>query len=173
MSGALLKATEREVAELAPAKHTPSGATPTLASGNAIEFRYASIAEAFPEVDPGVRPFGQLVLVQIRQPKRKTRGGIILTADDRTTEHYATQVAKVVAIGDGCFRDRKTGETWFEGAWCRVGDFVRVPKYQGDRIPVPYTNDAGEKDEVVFVLFKDLALLGEYTGDPCAVKAFN
>lgn len=146
-------------------------------------FKYDSIEEAFPPVDPGLEPMGSLVLVQVRQPKRKTRGGIILTAEDRATEFYNTQVAKVIAIGACAFRNRQDMTLWPEGAWCKVGDFVRIPKYQGDRFTVPYetvdkdivggiTRTVDTVDETCFILFKDLAMLGRYTGDPLTVKCF-
>ena len=38
-----------------------------------------TMKEAFPDVDPGIQPFGSRVLVQIRTAKTKTSGGIILT----------------------------------------------------------------------------------------------
>lgn len=148
-----------------------------------VTFSYESLEEAFPKVDPGVAPFGSLVLVQIRQPKRQTRGGIILTAEDRATEFYNTQIAMVRAIGPVAFHNRNDMTPWPEKAWCQVGDFVRVPKYQGDRFSVPFSGTARVpwngifrtedfSDEAVFVLFKDLSLLGKYTADPLAVKAY-
>lgn len=148
-----------------------------------VSFEYAGLEEAFPSVDPGIRPFGSLVLVQIRQPKRQTKGGIILTAEDRSTEFYNTQVAMVRAVGPIAFHNRTTMEPWPEQAWAKVGDFVRIPKYQGDRFAVPYSGTVRVKwngierdeefaDEAIFVLFKDLALLGEYTGNVLAVKAY-
>jgi co-chaperonin GroES (HSP10) len=164
-------------------KPAPRSSAALSLSGNTIEFRYVSMEEAFPTLDCGVRPFGSLVLVQIRQPRMRTKGGILLTTEDRTTEHYNTQIAKVIAVGPIAFMDRKTREPWPEGAWAKPGDFIRVPKYQGDRIPFPYERpdfeivdgvrvEAIAKDEAVFVLFKDLALLGAYTSDPLTVRAF-
>jgi co-chaperonin GroES (HSP10) len=140
---------------------------------NKIEYLYDSIDEAFPAADPGVEPFGSRVLVQIRTPKTKTRGGIIVIAEARETEHYNTQVAKVIKVGPLAFKNRNTLEYWPEGHWCNEGDFVRVPKYGGDR----WTVKTGQKtdgvdDEAVMVIFNDLDLVGKYTGDPLAVKAF-
>ena len=37
-----------------------------------------AMAEAFPAVNAGIQPFGSRVLVQIRTPKRKSSGGIII-----------------------------------------------------------------------------------------------
>ena len=68
-------------------------------NGNSVEFSYDGLDEAFPPCDAGVKPFGSRVLCQIRTPKTKTKGGIILTGDVRETEHYNTQVAKVIDVG--------------------------------------------------------------------------
>jgi co-chaperonin GroES (HSP10) len=135
---------------------------------NKISFAYDSVDEAFPACDPGVEPFGSRVLVQIRTPKKKTAGGIILTDSDRETEIYNTQVAKVIGMGSLAFKNRNTMETWPEGSWCSVGDFVRVPRYGGDRWSVK--TDTGE--DAIVVIFNDLDLVGKVTGDPLAIKAF-
>jgi co-chaperonin GroES (HSP10) len=136
---------------------------------NKVEFGYAHVDEAFPPCDPGVHPFGSRVLVQIRTPKSKTKGGIILTSETRETDAWNTQIAKVVAVGELAFKNRTTMENWPEGSWCTTGDFVRVPKYGGDRWTVKTTD--GE-DEALLVIFNDLDLIGKVTGDPLAIKAF-
>lgn len=126
------------------------------------------LVEAFPGVDPGVQPFGSRVLVQIRTPKRKSAGGIILGTDTRETEKWNTQVAKVISVGPLAFKNRNTQETWPEGEWCQPGEFVRVPKYGGDRWTVPIRQD----EEAMFVIFNDLDIIGRVTGDPLAIRAF-
>ncbi|QDH50451.1 co-chaperonin GroES protein [Caulobacter phage KcrB] len=137
---------------------------------NKIDYDYAGgLEEAFPACDPGVQPFGSRVVVQIRTPKKKTKGGIILTDEVRETDLYNMQVAKVIAVGSLAFRNRNTGELWPEGSWCEIGDFVRVPRYGGDRWTVKVN---GGEDEAVIVIFNDLDLIGKVTGDPLAVKAF-
>lgn len=136
---------------------------------NKVEFGYADIDEAFPLCDPGVHPFGSRVLVQIRTPKNKTKGGIILTSETRETDAWNTQVAKVLAVGELAFKNRTTMEHWPEGSWCEPGDFVRVPKYGGDRWTV---KTADGEDEALLVIFNDLDLVGKVTGDPLAIKAF-
>jgi co-chaperonin GroES (HSP10) len=135
---------------------------------NKVQFAYGSIDEAFPAVDPGVKPFGSRVLCQIRLAKKKTKGGIILTGDTKDTETWNTQVAKVVAVGDLAFKNRNTQEPWPEGSWATPGDFVRVPKYGGDKWTVKIDDD----QEVIFVILNDLDLIGVVTGDPLAMKAF-
>ena len=135
---------------------------------NKVQFEYSGIDEAFPAVDPGVKPFGSRVLCQIRLAKKKTKGGIILTGDTKDTETWNTQVAKVLAVGDLAFKNRNTQEPWPEGSWATPGDFVRVPKYGGDKWTVKIDDD----QEVIFVILNDLDLIGVVTGDPLAMKAF-
>lgn len=127
-----------------------------------------ALAEAFPAVDAGVQPFGSRVLVQIRTPRKVTRGGIILSSETQDTEKWNTQVAKVVGVGPLAFKNRNTQESWPEGDWCKPGDFVRVPKYGGDRWEVAINKN----DSAMFVIFNDLDIIGQVTGDPLAVKAF-
>jgi len=125
--------------------------------------------EAFPDVSPGVEPYGSRVLVQIRSSKKKSRGGIILMDETKDTEQWNTQAAKVIALGPLAFKNRNTLQPWAEGAWCEPGEFVRVPKYGGDRWQVPVGPDG---EYALFVIFNDLDIIGRVTGDPTAMKAF-
>jgi co-chaperonin GroES (HSP10) len=134
---------------------------------NRISFNYEGLDEAFPPCGPGIRPYGSRVIVQIRTAKKKTKGGILIIDDVRDSEQYNTQVGKVVAIGPLAYHNRNTMEPWPEGAWAKIGDFVRVPKYGGDRWE--RTTDTGES--ALFVTFNDLDLVGE-VDDPLTLKAF-
>ena len=134
-----------------------------------ISLAYESIEQAFPDVDPGLRPFGSKVLVQIRTPMKRTRGGIEIPEDVRDTELWNTQVSKVITLGPVAFRDRDSLKEWPEGQWVQPGAFVRCPKYGGDRWEVPVSNC---QDAALFVLFNDLELGGEITGDPLDMVAF-
>ena len=124
--------------------------------------------EVFPKVDPQFKPFGSRVLIQLRRTVNKTRGGIILTETDQQTEAWNMQVGKVIAIGPLGFKNRATNESWPEGVWCSEGDFVRVPRWGGDRLTIPQPDGS----PVVVVILNDHDLLGAYTGDPREVKAF-
>lgn len=93
----------------------------------------AEVARLFPNVDPGVRPFGQRVLVQLRLSKQRSPGGIELVAETRDTQQWNEAVAQVLALGPLAFKKRDTLEPWGEGEWAEVGDFVRVPRFGGDR----------------------------------------
>jgi co-chaperonin GroES (HSP10) len=136
-------------------------------AANKISFGYDSLDEAFPAVEPGVQPFGSRVLVQIRKPKNRTKGGLILTSETKDTELWNTQVAKVIAVGPLAFHNRDKMTPWPEGAWCEPGDYVRCPKYGGDK----WTVKVDEDTEILFVTFDDLNLIGKVS-DPLAMKAF-
>ena len=129
-----------------------------------------AMAEAFPAVDAGIQPFGSRVLIQIRTPKKKTSGGIILDLGTQDTEKWNTQVGKVIALGPLAFKNRNDMSTWPEGEWCKVGEHVRVAKYGGDRweVKVPDKRDGS----AMFVIFNDLDIIGQVTGDPLAIRAF-
>ena len=51
-------------------------------------FTDADIAWAFPSVEPGAKPLGGRILVQLRRTKKKTTGsGIILVEETKETEN--------------------------------------------------------------------------------------
>jgi len=135
---------------------------------------YDSLEEAFPPVDCGHIPLGTRVIVQLRTPKSKTAGGVILTSESRDTEQWNTQVAKVILVGPVAFHNRSSGQPWPEGAWAKPGDFVRVPKFGGDKWQLPYTprnRKRTEDDTALFALFNDLEILCKVS-DPLKIKAF-
>lgn len=127
-----------------------------------------ALNEAFPPVDPGVKPLGSRVLVQIRTPETKTKGGIILSHNDQDTQMWNTSVAKVISHGPLAYHNRNDGSPWPEGFWCVAGDYVRVPKYGGDRWVSE--NDKGQK--AYFVVLNDLDIIAKVEQDPLAIKAF-
>lgn len=127
------------------------------------------LSDAFPDIDPGIVPLGSRVLVQIRTPKQRV-GSILLTRETTETEKWNTQIAKVVGLGPVAFSDRKTLQKWPEGSWCATGDYVRVPKYGGDRWEIVY--GPNDEDKALFALFDDLNILGRVTVDPRAIRAF-
>lgn len=139
------------------------------------EFDYESIDQAFPTVDCGLTPFGSRLIVQKRSPREVTKGGIYVPQDSQDTEFWNTQVAKVIALGPVAFKNRDTLEPWPEGAWCREGTFVRVPKYGGDRwfVTLPGAKSARVGvEKACFALFNDLDMIGQITCDPLEVIAY-
>lgn len=132
-----------------------------------------TLEEAFPVVDPLMAPFGARVLVQLRAVKEKvTSSGIYIPEEVKETEKWNTMIGKVIAIGDLAFKKRDTMESWPEGAWAKVGDFVRVPKWGGDRWEIDFKDDRGVSGKALFTFFNDHELIGRVTGDPRDIKAF-
>ena len=142
--------------------------TDSTVAGNA-----ADLAEAFPLVDPGAKPLGARVLVQLRRTKKTvTSMGIVLVSETKETEKWQNMVAKVIEIGPLAFKKRDTMEPWPEGSWCEVGDYLRVPKWGGDRWEVPVPGEASEEDPALFMVLNDHEIIAKLTGDPLAMKAF-
>ncbi len=132
----------------------------------------AALREAFPEVDPGASPVGGRILVQWRQTiKKTTASGIVLVEETKETEKWNNQVAKVIAVGPLAFKKRDTLEPWPEGNWVEVGDYVRVPKWGGDRWEVPF-GDPTVGETALFSVFNDHEVIAKVTGDPLKVRAF-
>lgn len=118
----------------------------------------AKLEEAFPDVEPGVKPLGARVLVQLRTVRAKTVSGIVLVDDTRDFNKANTQLGKVIATGPIAFCNRETGKTWNEGVWAEPGEFVRIPKYGGDRFQrkIP-----GAEETAVFCIFSDHELIAQ------------
>ena len=134
-------------------------------AGNAAE-----IAWAFPSVDPGAKPLGARVLVQLRRTKQKaTSAGIILVEETKETEKWNNMVAKVIEIGPLAFKKRDTMEPWPEGSWCEVGDYIRVPKWGGDRWEVMVGAD---EEKALFMILNDHEIIAKVTGNPLEMRAF-
>jgi co-chaperonin GroES (HSP10) len=131
-----------------------------------------TLEEAFPLVDPLMAPYGARVLVQLRAVKEKvTAAGIFIPEEVKETEKWNTMIGKVIAIGPLAFKKRESMEPWPEGSWASVGDFVRVPKWGGDRWEIDFEQN-GAKGKALFTFFNDHELIGKVTGDPRDIKAF-
>lgn len=133
----------------------------------------ADLRDAFPAVDPGAIPLGARVLVQLRRTKKTvTSAGIILVSETKETEKWQNMVAKVIALGPLAFKKRDTMESWVEGTWCEVGDYIRVPKWGGDRWEVPVPDAPTDDDPALFMVLNDHEVIAKLTGNPLAMKAF-
>lgn len=143
--------------------------TPSQNFGPSVALFDQTLEEAFPKVDPRQRPVGSKVLVQIRAAKDVTRGGIIIPESAREAIAANTQVAKVVGLGPNCFKTPR-GEPWPEGPWFAIGDYVRCPKFGGDRFEVPVPKSKGG-EVVMFVAFDHLAF-SCIVDDPLEVIAY-
>ena len=128
---------------------------------------------AFPEVPPGMQPFGGRVIVQLRRIKKKaTSAGIILVEETKETEKWQNMIGKIVAMGPLAFKNRDTMQEWPEGTWAKVGDYVRVPKWGGDRWEIKVPGDDDIEDPVLFMTLNDHELIAKVTGDPLSFKAY-
>ena len=129
----------------------------------------AELAWAFPSVDPGATPLGGRILVQLRRTKKKTQSGLILVSETKEAEKWQNMIAKVIAIGPLAYRHRDSMNPWPEGSWCVAGDFIRVPKWGGDRWEVTVEKD---EEPVLFAIFNDHEVIAKVTTDPLSMKAF-
>lgn len=141
--------------------------------GNVVSLnKQQTLDEAFPDVFPGAVPLGERVLVQLRSAKRVSKGGILLPEEAREYERSMTTIGKVIAVGSLAYRDREDPKKfWPEGSWCVVGDYVRVPKWGGDRWEFPVSE---EPDSPVarFVIYKDREIIAKIVGDPLNFKDY-
>ena len=96
----------------------------------------------------------------------------MLVSETKETEKWQNMVAKVLEIGPLAFKKRDTMEPWAEGSWCEVGDYIRVPKWGGDRWEVPVPGESPEEDPALFMVLNDHEIIAKLTGDPLAMKAF-
>ncbi len=130
---------------------------------------FKTLSEAFPEIDPGVKPLGARILIQLKSVKKASSGGILLIEETRETERVQSMIGKVISMGPLCFKNRETATEWPEGTWCEVGDYVRVPRWSGDRFTVP-TEDG---DEINFSVLNDFELWATVNPDKVlSMKAF-
>ena len=128
------------------------------------------LAWAFPEVSPGQRPFGGRVIFQLRRIKKKS-GMIIIVDETKENEKWNNMIGKVVAIGPLAFKNRDTMQPWAEGSWAEIGDYVRVPRWVGDRWERKVPTEDGE-DPVLFMTINDHELISAVTDDPLSFKAY-
>ena len=132
----------------------------------------AELSWAFPSVAPGATPLGGRILVQLRRTKKKTSGsGIILVEETKETEKWQNMVAKVIHVGPLAFKHRDTMQAWPEGSWCEPGDFIRVPKWGGDRWEVEVPGQPDE-DPALFAVFNDHEVIAKVLGNPLNMKAY-
>ena len=129
------------------------------------------LAWAFPDVKPGQRPYGGRITVQLRRVKKKA-GRIIIVDETKEAEKWNNMIGKVVAVGPLAFKNRDTMQPWPEGAWAKVGDYVRVPRWGGDRWERNAPDTADGEDPVLFMTINDHELISEVTDNPLSFKAY-
>lgn len=122
----------------------------------------AQIAQHFPEMDPGQLPSGQNIIVQIAKPVTKSAGGIILADETIQHQEWNEQTARVIALGPLAYHNPNTGEPYREGNWCEPGDFVRIPKWGGDRSRV--------EGQSLFITCRDRDVISVVLGNPLTFR---
>lgn len=128
------------------------------------------LAWAFPEVNAGQVPFGGRVIVQLRRVRKTAKGSrIILVDETKENEKWQNMIGKVIAVGPLAFKNRDTMAAWPEGSWAEIGDFVRVPKWGGDRWE---RTTAGDDAPVLFMTINDHELISRVTDDPLSFNVF-
>jgi co-chaperonin GroES (HSP10) len=129
------------------------------------------LAWAFPDVSPGQAPMGGRVIVQLRRIK-KTSGRIIIVDETKENEKWNNMIGKVVAFGPLAYKNRDTMTSWPEGSWAEIGDFVRVPRWGGDRWERTVPGADKDEDPVLFMTINDHELIAKITDDPLSFKAY-
>jgi co-chaperonin GroES (HSP10) len=143
-----------------------------VVSGDQTEADPAELTWAFPDVRPGQAPYGGRVIVQLRRVK-KNAGKIILVEETKENEKWNNMIGKVVSIGPLAFKNKDTMASWPEGSWAEVGDYVRVPRWGGDRWERPVAGEEnGDLNPVLFMTINDHELIAKVTDNPLSFKAY-
>ena len=95
-----------------------------------------------------------------------------MVEETKTTEKWQNMVAKVIEIGPLAFKHRDTMLGWPEGSWCEAGDYIRVPKWGGDRWEVHVPGEDENEESALFMVLNDHEVIAKLTGDPLAMRAF-
>ena len=115
------------------------------------------------------KPVGYKLLIALPQVE-ETIGdmGIIKAQKTIHEEMIMTVTGLVLDMGAQAYSDK---DRYPNGPWCKVGDYVRVPKWGGDRWEIDF-EDNGIKGKALFTFFNDHEIIGMVTGDPRDIKAF-
>ena len=145
----------------------------TLIEGTQGASDPAELAWAFPDVNAGQAPFGGRVIVQLRRVKKTVNGGrIILVAETKESEKWNNMIGRVVALGPLAYKNRDTMQPWPEGSWIEVGDFIRVPRWGGDRWERNVPGEEEQEDPVLFMTINDHEVIAKITDDPLSFKTY-
>lgn len=78
------------------------------------------------------RPVGWQLLLALPKAPEKI-GSIHLPSSESDKLKAAAVICKVVGMGAEAYADK---EKFPRGAWCKIGDFVIIPRYAGSRIKI-------------------------------------
>jgi hypothetical protein len=96
---------------------------------------------------------------------------LILPTETKENEKWNNMIGKVVAIGPLAFKNKDTMASWPEGSWAQIGDYVRVPRWGGDRWERNVPGE-DEKDPVLFMTLNDHELIAKVTDDPLSFRTY-
>jgi hypothetical protein len=63
-------------------------------------------------------------------------------------------------------------QPWTEGSWAELGDFVRVPRWGGDRWERVVPTEESDSEPVLFMTINDHELISAITDDPLSFKTY-
>ncbi|HET6443742.1 MAG TPA: co-chaperone GroES family protein [candidate division Zixibacteria bacterium] len=108
-------------------------------------------------------PRGYKILIKKRAPKEVTSGGIILPDSVKDVESWLEICAQIVALGPYCYCDRDTGTPWPLGPWCKVGDWVIVPKFTQFKMDIEGEEYRFINDDEVIAVVDDPSMIKVYS----------
>lgn len=114
------------------------------------------------------KPAGWRILIAPVKISKTSSGGILIIDESRKTLEYFRNIAKVVAMGDGCYQHSK-----FQGGisiadrtpepWCAVGDVIQYSSYTGADIVIQHDGEESKlkfiNDDEVISVIPDLSVL--------------
>jgi len=114
------------------------------------------------------KPTGWRLLIAPVKIEEVTKGGIALIADSVKSQEYFRNVAKVIAMGDECYKHPKFNggisiESRQPRPWCSVGDVIQYSAYTG--VDTVFKFDGKEhklkiiNDDEVACVIPDLSIL--------------
>ena len=114
------------------------------------------------------KPAGWRIMIAPVKIEETSKGGIVLTSESQKTLEYFRNIAKVVALGEGCYKHPK-----FQGGigleqrepapWCKVGDIIHYSSYTGADIVINHEGELSRlkfiNDDEVISVIDDLSIL--------------
>lgn len=135
-----------------------------------------TLEEAFPEVAVEFQPVTNKVLVQLRQPRQQSSGGIFFVPGTQEGVQQTTVIAKLLAVGPNAFKGPGKGREWNENLndeRPKPGDFVVIRRWAGINYmvePVNYKPLPGDKlpngGKVMLGIIDDVEVIGRGVVDP-------
>lgn len=111
--------------------------SPTLSfiEDNEVDTAKALIDQQFMEMTSRpleLRVAGFMIAVKIYIPPDRTDGGVLLTDNTLENARYQSCAGLVVGMGPQAYKGNNPDGTprFPEGPWCRVGDWILLPRYE-------------------------------------------